>query len=121
MKQPALFNVPKDAPSHKERLDAFKVKIGIWTHNLEDDHSDSKWMAMLLPKSGNGAENYSDHRCYCDGSDDPFEIIAGYCRIMDETGRTANGETEREAVERLCDGLKIPFDLSPIKLSEANE
>lgn len=115
MKHPTLFEVPKDSPSHKERIEAFKKRVGIWTHNAgvkanANDPEFSPWMAMLLPKDGEGVERYSDHRCYTKGSDDPFEIIAGYCRIID-AGRVAYGKTEREAIEILCKENQILIDL----------
>ncbi len=112
MNQPNLFDVPKDSPSHQERLDALKTKIGIWTHETPGETSREfpKWMAMLMPVDGDGVERYSDHRSYCD-SDEPMEIIAGYCRIMDETGRCQYGHTELEAVRTLCDRFKLPCPL----------
>lgn len=108
-----LMDVPKaTVQSRKARLVALKKRFGIWTHNSggESTREFPKWMAMLLPKDGRGNERYSDHRVYCKGSDDPYEIIAGYCRIMDETGRVQYGHTELEAVQNLCSENKISFD-----------
>lgn len=97
----------------KARLAVLKKRFGIWTHNAggESTVEFPKWMAMLLPKDGRGNERYSDHRVYCKGSDEPMDIIAGYCRIMDETGRTNYGHTEEDAVRNLCEENKISFDL----------
>lgn len=115
MKHPVLFDVPPDPSRSRTRhLKEFKRKIGIWTHctpfSTKDYPDYERWMAMLLPKNGKGEENYSDHRAYTKGSDEPMEIIAGYCRVIDDTGRCEYGKTEREAIKNLCDGLKIPFN-----------
>jgi len=113
--QPLLLEVPRDhppRPSDKSQLKVFKQKHGIWTHNCpgESTRAFPKWMAMLLPFDGDGKERYSDHRSYCK-SDDPFEIIAGYCRIMEESERCMWGHTEKDAVKNLCEANSIPFEL----------
>lgn len=68
---------------------------------------------MLMPKDGDGKERYHDHRVYCNGSDDPLEMIAGYCRILQESGRVEYGHTEMDAIKNLCSENKIIFDLTP--------
>lgn len=110
--QMTLLDVPKDSPSHEERLEAFKKRIGIWTHSGPGESSREfpKWTALLLPTDGEGKERYSDHRPYCK-SDDPFELIAGYCRILQESERMEYGHTEREAIQNLCQANKIPFEV----------
>lgn len=111
-----LLEVPKDRPSYEEtaraKINEFKLRVGIWTHNApgKSTREYPKWMAMLLPANGAGTENYSDHKPYCK-SDDPLDIMAGYCRIMDDTGRIEYGHTEKEAIQNLCSELKIECDL----------
>jgi hypothetical protein len=112
MSQLPLLEVPKDAPSHKALIAAFKQRVGIWTHSAHGESSPGwpKWMAMLMPTDGAGKERYSDHRHYCK-SDEPLEIIAGYCRIMDESGRTGYGHTEKESIRELCSKNEIPCEI----------
>jgi hypothetical protein len=116
--QLTLVDVPKDASvkSHKAKLAEFKARAGIWTNNSGVKRNAScpdyaPWMAMLMPKDGAGVERYSDHRGYTKGSDEPFEIIWNYCRIMDETGRTGYGHTEAESIRNLCKDNDIPCEL----------
>jgi hypothetical protein len=109
-----VLDVPKSTvQSRKARLAKLKKRFGIWTHNVggESTVEFPKWMAMLLPKDGRGNERYSDHRVYCNGSDEPMDIMMGYCRIMEEAGRIQYGHTEEEAVRNLCEENKISFDL----------
>lgn len=109
-----VLDVPKaTVQSRKARLAKLKKRFGIWTHSVggESTREFPKWMAMLLPKDESGHERYSDHRVYCDGSDEPWDIFCGYCRIMNETGRLDYGHTEEEAVRNLCESNKISFDL----------
>ncbi len=49
-------------------------------------------------------------RTYCK-SDEPYELIAGYCRILEETQRSTFGHTEREAIKNLCADNQIPCNL----------
>lgn len=112
MKQPMPLDVERDEKrARKADVKAFKSKIGIWTHSGpgESTREFPKRMALLMPTDGDGVERYSDHRAYCK-SDDPFEMIAGYCRILEETERATFGHTEREAIRNLCEASKIPCD-----------
>jgi hypothetical protein len=113
MKQPLLLDVERDKTrTRKADITQFKNMVGIWTNSSggESTRDFPKWMALLLPKDGSGQERYSDHRPYCK-SDDPYELIAGYCRILEETERATFGHTEREAIQNLCKDNQIRCDL----------
>jgi hypothetical protein len=107
MNHPVLFDVPKDAPSHEQRLKAFCEREKIYTHHTPRmTREEHPWQAMLLPGNYRGIKiPYQESF----KSDEPVEIIAGYCRILEESGFLATGATKREAVERLCLNLRIPF------------
>ena len=106
MKTPNLFDVPKDSPTRKERIAAFKKENGIETHDCGGPSDDEypRWVAAHMPsvyKLGYGVkEGMSLGEC-----------AALVCRLMDEAGYTAYGRTQREAITRLCYGLKIPCNL----------
>lgn len=112
MKQLSLLEVPKDSPGRNDNIRAFKKKVGIWTHSSGEESTTEypKWMAMLMPVDGDGMKRYDDHRAYCK-SDEPNEIIAGYCRILQDSGRIDYGHTERDAIKNLCSENRITCDL----------
>lgn len=108
--QPMLLEIERDlSRARNVVVKAFKKKIGIWTHCSagESTREFPKWMALLLPVDGDGVERYNDHRTHCK-SDEPYELIAGYCRILEETQRSTFGHTEREAIRNLCADNQIP-------------
>jgi hypothetical protein len=106
MKTPNLFDVPKDSPTRKERIEAFKKSNGIKTHNCGGFADDEypRWTAAHMPsiyKLGYGVkEGMSLGEC---------GALVG--RLIDEAGLAAYGKTERDAILRLCVQLGIPFDL----------
>lgn len=117
MTQPTLFEVPKDSPSHEERLEAFCAEKGIFTYDCDIEPDADPWIAMVLP--GNAMkipvpyEEFFATEC----KSDPMEFYFSYCRILDESKRVNFGRTKREAVERLCGELEIPFGLKPVSYS----
>lgn len=106
MKTPLLFNVPKDRPSRKERIKAFKQLHGIETHYAgkgwgKENHP---WSACLMPAArtfGYGVTETSDL----------FDVVSKVARLLEEAGVLVTGETEREAIRTLCENNKIPCDL----------
>jgi hypothetical protein len=107
VKTPFLLEVPQTHPTNRDKLQAFKSVNEIWTHSDKFDHSEGKWIALLLPGNPHGNLPYED----CMESEDPWDIVAGYCRVLEESGYLTNGKTERDAVEALCRKRGIPFDL----------
>jgi hypothetical protein len=105
--QELLFDVPPDTKSLKWKLNEFKAKNGVWTHCAPPE-IEGRWTALLMP--GNPHINpipYQD----AFKTFEPMDIIAGYCRVLDDAGFLVTGETEREAIENLCRNLNIPFEL----------
>lgn len=103
MKTPPLLTVPKDSPSLRARLTAFKNANGIETHN-SGGTDDGRWLAAHLPscrKLGYGVtEKSSLIDCSCKVG-----------RLMDEAGYTAYGPGELSAIRKLCEQITIPCDL----------
>ncbi len=93
MKTPNLLEVPKTHPSRKEKLEAFKVKHGIFTHDAGPSSEDCRWLAMLVPKS---REYLKDYDLKPDAH--PIELIASYCRLLEEAGLLVTGPSEGETV-----------------------
>lgn len=107
MKTPNLLDVPKDHPTRKERIGAFKSKHGIKTHNCGTSWDESKWLAVLFTVA------WKQFECYCENSDHPSlcDLIAGAGRLVDEAGLSGYGVTEADAIRNLCEQNKIPCDL----------
>lgn len=99
MTTPPLIDVPKTHPTRYERLQAFKERQGIWTHKAPHrPKSEHPWSALLVPRARQFLAGYLDG----DKADDPFSLIAGYCHLLDEACLLVTGETELDAVQRLC-------------------
>ena len=92
MKTPLLIEVPKDSPSRKQLLEAWKKANGIWTHYCRNI-AEAPWAALKLQR---GELRH------------PWIVIAEECRLLEECGRLVGGMTEREAIRKLCQNLDIP-------------
>jgi hypothetical protein len=108
MKTPLLFDVPKTHPSRIDRVNAFKKKHDIFTHyagrsfGKENEPWDALWVtgARKLLKGYTGS-----------GVVIPEELIANWCRLLDEASLLLTGKTERDAIRELCQCNNIPCDL----------
>lgn len=95
--QPALLEVPADAPTHRRRLHIFKRENGIETHNCKGE-----WLAAHMPscrKFGYGVTDQSSL----------FDCFCKVGRLIEEAGYAVYGKSEREAVHNLCDNIQQPF------------
>lgn len=104
MRTPTLIDVPKSAPSRRDKLKAFKVQHGIETHDAGKDWDNGRWLACHMPSArtfGYGVTEASDL----------WDCQAKVCRLLDERGVNQYGYTEREAIQRLCARLEIPCNL----------
>lgn len=107
MKQPKLLDVPKCAPSLKERIEAFKAKHSIETHcaGVKWRTGDfMPWVACHMPTArqyGYGVTAESDL----------FDCISKVGRLLDESGVMGYGDTEREAIRATCETVNIPCEL----------
>lgn len=100
MNQPLLFDVPKDTPSRRERLRAFKTQHGIETHKSLN----VCWLACLMPR----ARRFG----YVVTADsDLFDCMSKVGRLLDEAEVTAYGSTELEAVKRCAEQNGIRREL----------
>ncbi len=100
MKTPNLFDVPKDRPTRKERIQEFKAENWIWTHKAE--MMEDRWSALAYAHSLEALKGYD-----LTGKLEPEFLIAGYCRLLDEAGLLVTGKTEMEAIRTLCRNLNI--------------
>jgi hypothetical protein len=101
---PNLLDVPPTHPTRHEILQAFKTRQGVWTHNAHfRDRKEHPWSALLVPRARKMLAGYIGGG----DPDDPVSLIAGYCRLLDEAGLLVTGETELDAVQRLCAANEI--------------
>lgn len=106
MKTPNLIDVPKDSPTRKERLQAFKAKHGIQTHCAGPNcERDIRWLAVLFD------ESWKRWSVYCKGDKTLFGLMAGACRLVDESEYSGYGPSELSAIRQLCTLNNIPFQL----------
>lgn len=104
-KTPPLFEVPKTAPSRRDKIKAFKAEHVIETHHCGSmSRKEHPWMACLMSsarKLGYGVTEKSDL----------FDIIAKVGRLADEAGICVTGETEIQAIRTLCENNGIECNL----------
>lgn len=104
---PLLLDVPKSAPSLKERIEAFKKAHSIETHSAGVKWRTEEykpWCACHMPTArtfGYGVTAESDL----------FDCISKVCRLLDEAGVIGYGDTEREAIRNACAAVNIHCDL----------
>lgn len=92
-----LFEVPRR--NRGGALREFKLRQGVWTwHTPDMKREDHPWSALLVPRARQRLAGY-EKAAECD---DPSELIWHFCAILDEWGLLTTGETERDAIERLC-------------------
>lgn len=105
MKTPNLIDVPKMAPSRRDRIKAFKELHQIETHHAQ--HMEPKsisWCACHLPTArtfGYGVTEESDL----------FDCVAHVGRLLDESGVMSYGGTEAEAIREVCRVVEIECTL----------
>ncbi len=104
-KTPNLLDVPKDRPTRKERLEAFKIKHGIWTHNAGPSLGILPWCAVLVPNARRSLKGYS-----VPAAAHPIDLIAGYGRLLEEWSLMVEGPTEHETISHLCTINRILFN-----------
>ncbi len=104
-----LFELPAPTPT---KLEAVKAQHGIETfHSSGLSKSDHPWIALHMPTALAIAREHEDY-------DDPNwneaslpTLFGHFCRLFDESGIDATGETEADAVFKLCSRMKLPCDL----------
>lgn len=100
---PTLFDVPKDSPSRKKKLQAFKDTHGIWTHHASG--LEEPWTAVWVTGARDALSDYGPEVATML----PIELIAGYCRLLEECSLLTDGQTERAAIEVLCIANDLPL------------
>lgn len=95
-REPTLFDVPKDSPSRRDRLSAFKAKHGIWTHRSSS--VPAPWTAVWVIGARKALGDYGPEVATMTG----MELIASYCRLLEEGDLMTDGRTEFEAIELLA-------------------
>lgn len=90
--QAVLIDVPPDGPTRAERIEAFKKAHNILTLEGCDD-----WIALIPFREDEGKSI--------------FDCIAQSCRLYDEAGQSATGQTEDGAIITLCEQQKITCPL----------
>lgn len=104
MKTPNLIDVPRTAQSRRNKQRAFKAQHDIVTYDAGRTFGNGRWIACHMPsarKFGYGVTDKSDF----------FDCQSKVGRLLDEAGVNEYGNTEREAIRRLCDNMDIPCSL----------
>lgn len=81
--QPELFfvkQVPKTSVSHSAEVKAWKDKYRIYTHHAP--HA-GRWIAFSMDECCEAFKGYNLTEAQ---KTDGFEMLAGFCRLMDESG-----------------------------------
>jgi hypothetical protein len=97
-----LFKAAKTGPTKREKIDAFKREHSIWTYGSNK----FQWDAILVGKSRELLKEYG-----VTDQTDPFELIASYCRLIEEADLMATGASEIGAIRELCYRNNIPCPL----------
>lgn len=104
-----LIDVPKDSPTRKQRVEAFKKEHGIWTHgNKKNGVGDHAWDALSVLHAHAGLDGYGLTEIQ---RLEPMALVSAYCRLLDEWGLLVTGETEVKAIRTLCRNIDLPCDL----------
>ena len=103
-----LLDVPKDSPTRKERLKAWKDRNKVWTHSAGNNWDSGKWVAIAMKQSCDALKGYG-----VAPDIHPMDLVAGYCRLLDEAGLMMEGDTELGAIEKLCRNVGLPCPNSP--------
>lgn len=99
MKQPRLIEVPVTAPTKAAKIKAFKELHGIWTHCARHlAVEDERWTAMLLTEARERMAGYG-----ATANTPPEDMVASFCRLLDEADLMVTGTGEITAIRRLCE------------------
>lgn len=98
---PTLFPLEeKPRASHREDMKALKEKYSIQTHHC----SDQGWMALSMTEAAKMLKGYGLTESE---KTNLFDIMAGYCRLLDEAGIIADDcKTEYEACKQVEDRIE---------------
>lgn len=101
MKHPTLFPMDeKPRASHRDEVKELKEKYGIQTHHC----SDQGWMALSMPEA---VELVGDYDLTKAEKTQLFDMMAGYCRLLEEAGIVADGcKTEYESCKQVADRIE---------------
>lgn len=95
---------PSRAPC--ARLEAWKEQWGVWTIR---SHVERPWLAMAFRTALTALDGYGLNE---EERANPMALYAGYCRLMDEAGMIADGDTELEACRILASHMTWVIPLS---------
>jgi hypothetical protein len=97
-----LFTTPKTGPTKREKLEAFKKQ-----HDIDVVGSNKyQWDALLMAHARERLKGYGVKR-----SADAIDLIAGYCRLLEESDLLVTGSSEIGAIRELCHRNNIPCPL----------
>lgn len=91
-----LFELPQQDSPKLAWLKRVKSELQIFTHFCNS----GKWMAFSQSKAIKFLAEYDLTQSQ---KENPIELFAGYCRLLEESGRLADGEaTEEDAVIKIA-------------------
>ncbi len=97
-----LFPLP---PRSKTKLELAKEKHSVETFHSDLPIEDHPWIACHMPTARRIAQQYEGVSVAAWSLP---ELFAGYCRLIEESGAEATGETEVDAVLALCFKMHLP-------------
>lgn len=92
---------PSKRSTTKAETARLKESYGIKTHGHDSGGGKMNWIALSMPMAARALSGYSLTE---DEKTNLFDIIAGYCRLLDDMNLLAEGfKTEHEAVKRAAE------------------
>ena len=91
-----LFQIPVSESPRLKWMKRVKSELQIFTHFCNG----GKWMAFSQSKA---VDFLADYDLTQSQKESPMELFAGYCRLLEESGQLADGEsTEEDAVIKVA-------------------
>lgn len=100
---PELPRTPSRVSQVKAALETWKKENGVFTHRA--NHMEHPWSALAFEKAKevlSGYELSDEEKTY------PGSLIAGYCRLLDDSGLLVCAGTELKACRALAESAKLP-------------
>lgn len=90
-------------PTNRTKLDVWKERHGVWTHNSGALDGDRAWLAVAAKQF------IADLDVEKDEATNLFELMANYCRLIDELGYNAEAADEESACFALAQKRGLPW------------
>lgn len=95
-----LFDIPA---THRPALDVWKERHGVWTHYSDMGRDADNWIACAA------VDFIREFKVEKEDAENIGSLFAAWCRIIDEAGYVASGDTEQDACFKLSELRVWPF------------